>query len=126
MKNVLVVGGAGYVGGAITDLIASSNYNERIFDNLLYEDTYRKEVDFFYGDVLDTKALLPHLKWADVVVWLAAIVGDGACQLNPEYTIEVNQEAVKKLSQNFDKRIIFMSTCSVYGAQDIELNENSL
>ncbi len=125
MKNVLIVGGAGYVGGAITDLIQQSNYNVRIFDKLLYEDSYRKEVDFVYGDILDTEALKPHLDWADVVVWLAAIVGDGACQLNPDLTIAVNQESVKWLAQNYDKRIVFMSTCSVYGAQDKELDELS-
>lgn len=125
MKNVLIVGGAGYVGGAITDLIKESNYNVRIYDKLLYEDSYRKEVDFVYGDILDTENLKPHIEWADVVVWLGAIVGDGACQLNPDLTIAVNQESVKWLAQNFDKRIIFMSTCSVYGAQDKELDELS-
>jgi nucleoside-diphosphate-sugar epimerase len=60
------------------------------------------------------------------VVWLAAIVGDGACQLNPEVTIDVNQEAVAWLTRHFDRRIIFMSTCSVYGAQDkVELDEDA-
>ena len=67
-----------------------------------------------------------HSKWADAVIWLAAIVGDGACQLNPEITVEVNQEAVGWMARHFDGRIVFMSTCSVYGAQDnIELNEDS-
>jgi nucleoside-diphosphate-sugar epimerase len=125
MKNVLIVGGAGYVGGAVTDLIHNSDYNVRVYDSLLYEDSYRKEVDFVYGDIREHKKLLEHLKWADTVIWLAAIVGDGACQLNPELTIEVNQESVKWLSENFDGRIVFMSTCSVYGAQDQELDEFS-
>jgi len=125
MKNILIVGGAGYVGGAITDLIASANYNVRIFDNLLYEDSFRKEVDFVYGNILDREKLIPHLNWADVVIWLAAIVGDGACQLNPDLTIAMNQESVKWLSENYDGRIVFMSTCSVYGAQDKELDESS-
>jgi len=124
MKKVLIVGGAGYVGGAITDLIASSNnYEVCVYDNLLYEDSFRKEVNFVYGNILDREKLIPHLQWADVVIWLAAIVGDGACQLNPDLTIAINQESVKWLSENFNGRIIFMSTCSVYGAQDRELDE---
>lgn len=125
MKNVLIVGGAGYVGGAITDLILQSNYNVRVYDALLYEDSFRKPVDFVYGDVRDSEKLLSHLKWADAVVWLAAIVGDGACALNPELTKSINQNSVGWLADNYDGRIIFMSTCSVYGAQDKELDENS-
>ncbi len=125
-KNILIVGGAGYVGGAITDQIqAKSEYNVRIYDSILYEDSFRKPVDFVLGDIRDTQKLKPQLEWADVVVWLAALVGDGACAIDPEVTTQINQTPVKWLSENFSKRIIFMSTCSVYGAQNAELNESS-
>lgn len=123
--NVLVVGGAGYVGGAVTDLLMQSNHNQRVYDALLYEESYRKQVDFVYGDVRDTDRLLPHLKWAEAVIWLAALVGDGACGLNPEISVSVNQESLKWLTQHYDGRIVFMSTCSVYGAQDAVLDETS-
>jgi nucleoside-diphosphate-sugar epimerase len=125
MSNILIVGGAGYVGGAVTDLLMGSEHSIRVFDKILYEDSYRKPLDFVYGDVRDAAALKPHLDWADVVVWLAAIVGDGACQLDPDTTIAVNQTTVEWLVKNYDKRIVFMSTCSVYGAQDVELDEDS-
>lgn len=125
MKNVLIVGGAGYVGGAITDLIQQSNYNVKVYDALLYEDSFRKPVEFVHGDVRDHEKLLSQLKWADAVVWLAAIVGDGACQLNPDLTKSINQDSVGWLADNYNGRIIFMSTCSVYGAQNFELNETS-
>ena len=46
--NVLVVGGAGYVGGAVTDLLLQSEHNMRVYDALLYEETYHKPVDFVY------------------------------------------------------------------------------
>jgi nucleoside-diphosphate-sugar epimerase len=123
--NVLVVGGAGYVGGAVTDLLMNSEHHTRVYDALLYEESYRKLVEFVYGDIRDTERLLPHLKWADTVIWLAALVGDGACGLNPDISISVNQESVKWLAQNYNGRIIFMSTCSVYGAQDAVLDESS-
>ena len=125
MLKVLVVGGAGYVGGAVTDLLQRASYQVRVYDNLLYEDSFRKPVDFVFGDVRDRDALRAQLKWADAVVWLAAIVGDGACQLNPDLTVAINEESVKWLSENYDGRIIFMSTCSVYGAQDLELDEDA-
>jgi nucleoside-diphosphate-sugar epimerase len=123
--NVLVVGGAGYLGGAVTDLLLASPHECRVYDALFYEESYRKRVPFFFGDIRDRERLKPHLDWADAVVWLAALVGDGACALNPKVTLEINQESVRWLSENFDGRIIFMSTCSVYGAQDRELTEAS-
>jgi len=64
----------------------------------------------------------------DAVVHLAGIVGDGACQVNPERTIEVNETAVKTIAdlcRDFDSRLIFASTCSVYGVNNDILDENS-
>jgi len=125
--KILVVGGAGYVGGAITDLLLKKNrkYNIIVYDNLLYEESYLKDCHFVNGDVRDKKKILTYLKWADVVIWAAALVGDGACSINPDLTLDINLKTVKFLVKNFNRRIIFFSTCSVYGAQDGILNENS-
>ncbi len=123
--KVLVVGGAGYVGGAVTDILENSKHEVRVYDALLYEECYRKAVDFVYGDVRNREKLQPQLDWADVVVWLAALVGDPACALNPDVSIEINQESVKWLTEHCNKRIIFLSTCSVYGARDGVLDETS-
>src|SRR5262245_5135806 len=123
--NVLVVGGAGYVGGAVSDLLRATEHHVRIYDALLYEEAFRKPGDFVFGDVRDVGSLRPHLDWADAVVWLAALVGDPACALNPDVSVDINQESVRQLSENFDGRIIFLSTCSIYGAQDKELDETS-
>lgn len=125
-KNILIVGGAGYIGGALTEFLRDDErYDLRVYDNLLYEMDFRKEVEFVFGDLRDTKLLKTHCDWADVVVWLGALVGDGACAVNPKITTEINEHSVKWLSENFNKRIIFTSTCSVYGAQDGELVEDS-
>ena len=88
--NVLVVGGAGYIGGAVTDIL----HNARVYDNLLYESEYRKPRKFVLGDIRDKEKLKEQLEWADAVIWLAAIVGDGACAANPELTQEINAESV--------------------------------
>lgn len=125
MANVLVVGGAGYVGGGLTDQLLQTHHRVRVYDSLVYEESYRKPVDFVLGDVRDRERLAPHLSWADVVVWLAAIVGDGACALNPDLTVELNEVAVRRLAEQFDGRIVFTSTCSVYGASDDLLDEQS-
>ncbi len=123
--NILVVGGAGYIGGGITDILIKSGHNIRVYDALIYEESYRKPIDFVYGDIRDYDRLLPHLEWADAVIWLAAVVGDGACALNPKISVAINQESVKWLADHYDGRIIFISTCSVYGAQDEVLDETS-
>src|SRR5437773_1163141 len=125
MANVLVVGGAGYVGGALTDRLLETAHDVRVYDSLVYEDSYRKPLDFVLGDVRDQDRLGPHLRWADVVVWLAAVVGDGACALNPDLTVDLNDRAVGRLAEQFDGRISFISTCSVYGANDELLDERS-
>ena len=49
--NILVVGGAGYVGGALTDELLQRQYSVRVYNSLLYEEAYRKPVDFIYGDI---------------------------------------------------------------------------
>ena len=122
--NILVVGGAGYVGGGIVDKLKQT-HNVTVYDSLIYEESYRKDVNFVYGDIRDHDKLLRLLKANDAVIWLAALVGDGACSINPELTFEINSESVKFLANNFDKKIIFLSTCSVYGAQEGLLDESS-
>lgn len=124
-RKVLVTGGCGYVGGAVVDTLIAQGHEVRVYDALLYEEQYRKAVPFVRGDVRDYDRLREQLQWADCVVWLAAIVGDGACALNPEITLEINQKSVGWLRENFEGRIVFASTCSVYGAQDGELTESS-
>lgn len=122
--KVLVAGGAGYLGGAVTDvLLEGGKHKFRVYDALLYEDSFRKPVEFVYGDIRDRKRLLRELKWADAVIWLAALVGDGACAINPDISTELNHLAVAWLAANFKGRIIFPSTCSVYGVHDKIVDE---
>ncbi|HUD06066.1 MAG TPA: NAD(P)-dependent oxidoreductase [Candidatus Saccharimonadales bacterium] len=123
--KVLIVGGAGYIGGALTDILLKTKHEIRVYDALLFEESYLKEVPFVFGDIRNKKHLQGHLKWANAVVWLAALVGDGACALNPEISTELNQDMVKWLAQNYNGRIIFMSTCSVYGEHVGILDENA-
>ena len=125
MTKVLVVGGAGYIGGAVTELLIAEKIPFSVYDSLIYEPHYLKKVDFVRGDVRDTAKLKPLLSRYTHVVWLAAIVGDGACEVNPALTAEVNQKSVGWLAENFRGRIVFTSTCSVYGQQDAEVEEDS-
>ena len=125
MVRALVVGGAGYVGGHLADRLAEEGFEVVVYDLLLYEDVYLKPTKFVYGDILDHDRLHPLLQDADVVVWLAALVGDGACSLDEDLTARINVGSVQWLASVYEGRIVFMSTCSVYGAQDGFLTETS-
>ena len=124
--KILIVGGAGYLGGGLTDFMMKTSHDFLVYDLILYEDSYRKKVPFVYGDIRDHNKLKKYLDWADVVVWLAAIVGDPACALRDDLTNEINRDSLVYLRDSFKGRIIFMSTCSVYGAGEAILNEESI
>ncbi len=102
-----------------------SKHDILVYDLLLYEESYRKPIPFVYGDIRDKERLKSYLDWADVVVWLAALVGDPACALNESLTREINNDCLRFLNDNFSGRIIYMSSCSVYGAGDEMLTEES-
>ena len=88
---------------------------------------YFKNVDFIFGDVRNKSLLKKEIDRNDIIVWLAAIVGDGACAVNPKLTESINEKSVKWLVDNYGstKKIIFMSTCSVYGVNNGLLDENT-
>ncbi len=125
MANVLICGGAGYVGGALTDLLKEAGHDVTVLDNLMYEERFLKDVHFVYGDIRDTALLSSIQARYDHIFWLAAIVGDGACAQDPALTTEINYNAVKRFIDGTGRRIIFTSTCSVYGAQHEFLSETS-
>ena len=124
--KVLIVGGAGYIGGYLTDYLLSKGYNVTVYDNLLFEKRFMKEVNFIFGDIRDTSTLSPIINNYDTVIWLAAMVGDGACAVNPQLTKELNTDSVVWLAKNYKGKIIFPSTCSVYGINNDLLDETAI
>ena len=113
------------MGGCVTDALRGAGYHVTVYDNLVYETRFFKEVPFVRGDVRDRTKLAPLLKTHDVVVALAAIVGDAACDLNPDITRAVNVASLRSLARSFSGKIIFASSCSVYGASSGIITEES-
>jgi len=128
MKNkVLVVGGSGYIGGLTCDILKREGFYVTVYDNLLYENRFLKEIPFIYGDIRDTQKLYEISKDFNIIILMAALVGDPACSVDQSLTEEINFKSIKEFCDLVapDKHLIFMSTCSVYGAQDGILNEES-
>jgi nucleoside-diphosphate-sugar epimerase len=118
--SILVIGGAGYIGTAIYNIMEVS-----VADNLLYEDRFLEDVPFYYCDVRDIDKLNKIVHNFDTVIVLAGIVGDAACAVNPQFTYDTNVKHVKWLADNYSGKVVFTSTCSVYGKNDKILDESS-
>tara|TARA_R100001463_G_scaffold58114_1_gene110422 strand:+ start:1490 stop:2428 length:939 start_codon:yes stop_codon:yes gene_type:complete len=123
--KILVVGGAGYIGGFLTDHLREANYDVVVYDNLLFEDRFLKDCNFIYGDIRDQAKLSSIIHSFDVIVWLAGLVGDGACAVNHSLTKALNVDSVKWLVDNFKGKIVFPSTCSVYGMNNSLIEETA-
>lgn len=123
-KKILITGGAGYIGGYLTDTLSLFN-DVTVYDNLLYETRYLKNVKFIKGDVRDYKKLSSIINDYDIIICLAAIVGDKACSIEPFISKDVNENSIKWLVDNYKGKIIFTSTCSVYGIAHELIDEDS-
>ena len=130
MKNILVTGGAGYVGSGLLSELLNKGYSVTCVDNLMFggesllDIWHNKNFTFINCDInrheeLDQIFLKNNF---DGVIHLAAIVGDPACKLNSDLAIKTNWESSKWLidrSKNEGvSRFIFASTCSNYGKMD--------
>ena len=89
-ENVLITGGAGYLGSVLAEVLLDEGYIVTVFDNLMYKQTSllhlcdNKNFNFIKGDVTNKKELLPQIVNHDIIIPLAAIVGAPACDANKE------------------------------------------
>ncbi len=142
-KNILVTGGAGYIGIHLVQMLLDDNYNVTILDNFTFGKNSinhikdHPKLTVIDGDVANIKHLVKAVKDNKYVIALAAIVGDPASSIDAEETLNLNYESSKILTEicNFYEveKLVFASSCSVYGAstsgyltEDSPLNPVSL
>lgn len=133
--SICVVGGAGFLGSVLAELLLDEGYEVTILDAFLYGDEGirhlldRPALSLVSGDLRDITATVRAFRYADAVVHLGALVGDPACDIDERLTLEINRDASAKAAAIASglgiERFIFASTCSVYGASDDLLDEES-
>jgi len=132
---VLVVGGAGYIGSILCRRLLSQGRKVRVLDSLIYGDSAIHELldhprfTLHTGDCRNIQSVVCAMKGVKSVVHLAAIVGDPACEQDRQSAREINYAATRMLLEiakgNGIERLVFASSCSVYGAQDLLMDEKS-
>lgn len=135
VRTVLVIGGAGYIGSALLPKLLDRGYRVHLLDLLLYgTEPIQPYLDHphlkvIQADFRQVDKVVEATRSADAVIHLGAIVGDPACALDENLTIEINLMATRMIAEvakgNEVGRFIFASTCSVYGASDQKLDERS-
>jgi len=123
--NILVTGGAGYIGSTLLPPLLFQGHRVRVLDSLLHGGESllgvfsHKNFEFLRGDIRQESMVSAALKDMEAVVHLAAIVGDPACAREPESARSVNLMAARSLlakaRQTGIQRFVFLSTCSNYG-----------
>lgn len=123
MKTILVAGGAGYIGSVLCEMLLDEGYKVVCLDRLFFGadivSHLRKNSNFslIRDDIRHLKA--DTFKGVEVVIDLAGISNDPACDLNPSITEDINVRGALSFAsvgkEAGVKRYIYSSSCSVYG-----------
>lgn len=134
--NVLVTGGAGYLGSVLIPKLLIRGHVVRVLDvgyfGLGHLRAYQPAVEILRDDlrraITDPAFCDQLLRGIDCVIHLAAISNDPSAELQPELTSEVNRDATCALADAARERgcrFLFSSSCSIYGSNDALIDEDA-
>jgi nucleoside-diphosphate-sugar epimerase len=124
--NILVTGGAGYLGSTMVPELLAKGHKIAVIDNFMYGQNslahvcHHPDFDVVRGDVRIEATVLPLLKKADIIIPLAAYVGAPLCARDPVGASTTNHDAIIMMLKHASKhqRILMPTTNSAYGSGD--------
>ena len=121
--NILVTGGAGYLGSTMVPDLLSAGHKVTVLDNFLFKQTslnhccYHPNFTVIKGDIRQKDIMSSLIKSADVVIPLAALVGAPLCKLDPIGATTINRDAIQLMLEliSKDQIVLMPTTNSAYG-----------
>ena len=120
-KNIVITGGAGFIGSHMCDFLIGKKHNVTIIDNLSFgkREYVNKKAKFIKGDIMNKKLLIKHLINTDAVYHFAAMSRSGPSDHEIEFCIEQNTIGTKNVLEacriNKVKKIIYAGSSTYYG-----------
>ena len=123
MLNVLVTGGAGYIGSVFVPQLLYRGYKVTVLDNFMYNQNsfldvcYHTGLKVIKGDIRDKRQLKTLIQKHDILVPLAAIVGAPACEKDLNLARDINQVQIENIAKwvSNDQMVLYPVTNSGYG-----------
>lgn len=130
IRQVLVTGGAGYVGAVLVPRLLSTGYKVKVLDLYMYGEHVldavkgNSNLEQIKGDIRDRALLERVIPGCDALIHLACISNDPSFELNPQLGKSINYDAFLGLvdvsKASGVKRFIYASSSSVYGIKEEE------
>ena len=127
MKNILLAGGAGYIGTELCKRLMKLDYDITVIDNLWFGNNLDPKIKLIQKDIFKVNS--KDLEGFDVVIFLAGVSNDPMAEFSPSENFIQNAACPAYLSYESKragvKRFIYASSCSVYGYTVDELYDES-